>query len=216
VFSAFRTRCAIAVASLAVLGTPVAYAQEFTASAPLTTAPVSASPSMIAVGAAGPAPAPAPTGTSAASAEATAAPALPDEPAGQGRTRPGRPPVSESPALTLDPGPAPARSASASHSRSVSIPAPDSSPSSPVRPYGRDAVPTRQAPAVTDAERETAAEAADEESGPAWEEPTAARQQPAQAADAATARQISPLSLGTGLTLMGLGVGFLGVRLRRR
>ncbi|WP_189890458.1 LPXTG cell wall anchor domain-containing protein [Streptomyces xantholiticus] len=28
--------------------------------------------------------------------------------------------------------------------------------------------------------------------------------------------QVSPLSLGIGMALMGLGIGFLGVRLRRR
>lgn len=30
------------------------------------------------------------------------------------------------------------------------------------------------------------------------------------------ARQISLLSLGVGMALMGVGIGFLGVRLRRR
>jgi hypothetical protein len=30
------------------------------------------------------------------------------------------------------------------------------------------------------------------------------------------AHQISPLSLGIGMALMGLGIGFLGMRLRRR
>jgi hypothetical protein len=29
-------------------------------------------------------------------------------------------------------------------------------------------------------------------------------------------QEISPLSLGVGMALMGLGIGFLGVRLRRR
>ncbi|MER5462907.1 hypothetical protein ABT010_19925 [Streptomyces sp. NPDC002668] len=46
--------------------------------------------------------------------------------------------------------------------------------------------------------------------------PAAARQQSPQAVPEVVGRQISPLSLGAGMTLMGLGIGFLGVRLRRR
>ncbi|WP_246339761.1 hypothetical protein [Streptomyces lunaelactis] len=51
---------------------------------------------------------------------------------------------------------------------------------------------------------------------PSASPPAAARQQAPQTVPEAVGRQISPLSLGAGMALMGLGIGFLGVRLRRR
>ncbi|GAA2237902.1 hypothetical protein GCM10010232_25870 [Streptomyces amakusaensis] len=50
-------------------------------------------------------------------------------------------------------------------------------------------------------------------SGPPHE---AARQQRTEAVPEPVARQVSPLSLGVGMALMGLGIGFLGIRMRRR
>ncbi|UYQ63335.1 hypothetical protein [Streptomyces peucetius] len=47
-------------------------------------------------------------------------------------------------------------------------------------------------------------------------EPAAARHQAPQGAPAPVTEPVSPLSLGVGMALMGLGIGFLGVRLRRR
>lgn len=61
-----------------------------------------------------------------------------------------------------------------------------------------------------------------EEPGTAMDEPrgtgapAAARQHPSQTVPAPAAQQISLLSLGIGMALMGLGIGFLGVRMRRR
>ncbi|WP_328398684.1 hypothetical protein OHS70_17890 [Streptomyces sp. NBC_00390] len=46
--------------------------------------------------------------------------------------------------------------------------------------------------------------------------PAAARHQAPQGTTAPVGQQISPLSLGAGMALMGLGIGFLGLRLRRR
>jgi hypothetical protein len=46
--------------------------------------------------------------------------------------------------------------------------------------------------------------------------PAAARDQAPQVVPEAITHQISPLSLGAGMALMGLGIGFLGIRLRRR
>ncbi|MFF3323368.1 hypothetical protein [Streptomyces sp. NPDC002889] len=44
----------------------------------------------------------------------------------------------------------------------------------------------------------------------------AARHQEPRAAPGPAGQEISPLSLGAGMALMGLGIGFLGLRLRRR
>ncbi|MER5768893.1 hypothetical protein [Streptomyces sp. NPDC001985] len=47
--------------------------------------------------------------------------------------------------------------------------------------------------------------------------PAAARQRRSERAPEPMAhQQVSPLSLGIGMALMGLGIGFLGVRMRRR
>ncbi|MFI1394405.1 hypothetical protein [Streptomyces sp. NPDC020681] len=46
--------------------------------------------------------------------------------------------------------------------------------------------------------------------------PADARHRTEQAVPEAVAHQISPVSLGIGMALMGLGIGFLGVRMRRR
>ncbi|MFE7130240.1 hypothetical protein ACFVIM_05220 [Streptomyces sp. NPDC057638] len=47
-------------------------------------------------------------------------------------------------------------------------------------------------------------------------DPALARQRGSEALAPATApHRISPLSLGVGMALMGLGIGFLGVRIRR-
>ncbi|WP_256356027.1 hypothetical protein [Streptomyces sp. PKU-EA00015] len=50
---------------------------------------------------------------------------------------------------------------------------------------------------------------------PHWT-PAEAGDQGPHSAPAPVAHQISPLSLGVGMALMGLGIGFLGIRLRRR
>ena len=46
--------------------------------------------------------------------------------------------------------------------------------------------------------------------------PAEARRQPTRTAPTPAVQQVSPLSLGIGMALMGIGIGFLGVRMRRR
>ncbi|MYS62884.1 hypothetical protein GTW66_01710 [Streptomyces sp. SID5473] len=46
--------------------------------------------------------------------------------------------------------------------------------------------------------------------------PSAAGQHRTRATGTPAAHEFSPLSLGIGLALMGLGIGFLGIRLRHR
>ncbi|MFI5755991.1 hypothetical protein [Streptomyces sp. NPDC051569] len=46
--------------------------------------------------------------------------------------------------------------------------------------------------------------------------PDAARKPDAKAVGTSVARRVPVLTLGAGITLIGLGLGFLGLRLRRR
>lgn len=46
--------------------------------------------------------------------------------------------------------------------------------------------------------------------------PAEAGRQPTRTAPTPAVQQVSPLSLGIGMALMGIGIGFLGVRMRRR
>ncbi|MGI5401633.1 hypothetical protein ACQEVG_19765 [Streptomyces sp. CA-135486] len=192
-----RTQCAIIVASFLLLATPVAYAEESEASDP------------------------SPTATPVASAS------LAGRQAGEGRPRPGRPPRTVSPSDDEsdgeaydrgDPARTPSTGASVSPSASVSA----------SRSAATSAAPSHAHPAKPDpppAEDEALEKEEPEEPDGAWAAPTptptrtapaAARHQGPQALPEPIAHQISPLSLGIGMALMGLGIGFLGVRLRRR
>lgn len=180
------------VASFLLLATPVAYAEESEASDP------------------------SPAATPVASAS------LAGRQAGEGRHRPGRPPRTVSPSddesdgaaydrgdrtRTPSTGESVSPSASVSASRSASAAPPRTHPAKPDPPPAEDEAPEKEEPdgawvAPTPAPTRTA--------------PAAARHQGPQALPEPIAHQISPLSLGIGMALMGLGIGFLGVRLRRR
>ncbi|WP_179166639.1 hypothetical protein [Streptomyces sp. CB03238] len=75
----------------------------------------------------------------------------------------------------------------------------------PGLPWGdepqEEAVPETESPAAAD---------------PPHSPPAAAYEPAARAADTVADRQIPVLTLGVGLAMMGLGLGFLGVRIRRR
>ncbi|MFE5851645.1 hypothetical protein ACFQ61_00260 [Streptomyces sp. NPDC056500] len=148
--------------------------------------------------------------------------------AGEGRTRPGRSAAEERP-RTDETSAAASDSDSASVSNSDSDSAtrngsaPPTDAASQHRPNSSapDALPAISAdPSGPLPEEDMAPEA--EEPGTAMDDPrgtgapAAARQHPGQTVPAPTAQQISPLSLGIGMALMGLGIGFLGVRMRRR
>ncbi|MFF7204041.1 hypothetical protein [Streptomyces sp. NPDC008141] len=182
-----RTRCAIAVASLLLVAHP---AQADESGTP------EASPSV----------------------RPTASSSLAGRPAGEGRPRPGRPlpPVSVSPStpsVSAKPSLTPSGTPSATRSASVSA-----SPSASAPPSRRHHHPPR--PRLTEEEEPWTEEHEEDAEQPAPPPtpfaPAAARQQQEQAAPEAVARQISPLSLGIGMALMGLGIGFLAVRMRRR
>ncbi|MEU0370109.1 hypothetical protein ABZ070_07555 [Streptomyces sp. NPDC006283] len=134
--------------------------------------------------------------------------------AGEGRQRPGRVPAPDkSVSSSATPGRTPA--AAVSHGASKSA-----APFPPTRgersrpgereedaPPGEEEVPETDLPAKAwDRWAPT----------PGRSDPAAARHQAPRSAPAPVAQQISPLSLGVGMALMGLGIGFLGVRLRRR
>ncbi|MEV4335129.1 hypothetical protein AB0K02_32275 [Streptomyces sp. NPDC049597] len=192
-----RARCAITVASLALTTLPLAPAAHAEPSAPPGPLPVvRASPS---------------PSTSFAGRQA-----------GQGRPRPGRqqPTATGSASPSLDP------------SRSAITPGASEPARRPPQP-SRSAAPSLSAPAqvprTADAwddppPADDGAPRGDEEAGSAGVGSTAAPHwSPAEAGDqdphsvpAPAAHQISPLSLGVGMALMGLGIGFLGIRLRRR
>lgn len=188
---ALRTRCAITVASLLMLATPVAHAGE--------------------------------PGPREASPEPSVSNSLAGRQAGEGRQRPGRR-TTPSPSASVSPSATPSGSPAAAVSPSgTSSPAKSSAPAPPPRPHDdgtfgtdrssqdarlqEDEAPESEAPA----EAWNAPTA-----GPRRSEPAAARHQAPQGSPAPVAQQISPLSLGIGMALMGLGIGFLGMRLRRR
>ncbi|QIP85556.1 hypothetical protein GLX30_17630 [Streptomyces sp. Tu 2975] len=186
---ALRTRCAITVASLLLLATPVAHAGE----QPRETSP-----------------------------EPSVSTSLAGRQAGEGRQRPGRR-TTPSPSASVSPTVAPSGSPAAAVSPSrTGTPAKSSAPASP-RP--REDEPSRwgRHPEDTTPEEDGAPET--EAPADAWNapppgsrrsEPAAARHQAPRSAPVPVAHQISPLSLGIGMALMGLGIGFLGMRLRRR
>ncbi|MEE1754427.1 hypothetical protein [Streptomyces sp. SP18CS02] len=123
-------------------------------------------------------------------------PSLAGRPAGAGRERPGRP---SSPPPTTDP-------ASAGPSASATP--------SPSRTKTATADPER-----LEAERDPRAVPEEDSSADVGAPPTgpAAAYEPAAQGDETPAdRQVPVLTLGFGLALMGLGVGFLGLRMRRR
>ncbi|MCX4584021.1 hypothetical protein [Streptomyces sp. NBC_01481] len=190
---ALRTHhCAITVASLLLLATPVAYAEE--SEAPELT-PAAATPAVSS--------------------------SLAGRPAGEGRPRPGRTPEKHRTHASQDrdePGEAdredrPGRRPSESPSPSVSASQSASAAPSRTRPSQRKPPPAEDEELTTGEQEEAEASASP---APIPSAPAAARQQAPQALPQPVAQQISPMSLGIGMALMGLGIGFLGVRLRRR
>ncbi|GAA2474900.1 hypothetical protein [Streptomyces gobitricini] len=212
-----ESRCATAVAGLLLVassawGAPAAYADQTgpaeepgvglvrpgdgSSGAPSAAAP-SASPSASGAGTG--------TGTDTGTApgavlgptrDAVASPSLAGRPAGEGRQRPGRPASpSVSPSDDASPG---AASGSAGPARTRTATAPE-------LPWGEEpeaeAVPETESPAVADPPRSP---------------PAAAYEPAAQTADTLADRQVPVLTLGVGLAMMGLGLGFLGLRIRRR
>ncbi|QGV79560.1 hypothetical protein [Streptomyces ficellus] len=123
-------------------------------------------------------------------------PSLAGRPAGEGRQRPGRPvSPSATPSDGTSPG-SPSGSATASRTKTATAPKP---------PWHEEqeseAVPESESPAVAD---------------PPHSPPAAAYEPTATTADTLADRQIPVLTLGVGLAMMGLGLGFLGLRIRRR
>ncbi|MGW5676395.1 hypothetical protein ACWEV4_15185 [Streptomyces sp. NPDC003860] len=218
-----RKRCAITVGSLLVLASPLAHANDLGPGAAAPGSPPAAVP------AAATAPAPDPTASFAGRL------------AGEGRPRPGRPPHPADPdpfqpaaPQPVEPEPvepwAPDRTAGAgteggadrdadgggdasvSQSRPSDPDAADAPDAPDEEAYG-DGAAERESNADPDARSDPGADPRPELTANA---PTAARQRPAQPVGTAAEQQVSPVSLGVGLALMGLGIGFLGVRLRRR
>ncbi|MEV7277063.1 hypothetical protein [Streptomyces sp. NPDC093111] len=140
-------------------------------------------------------PVPAPSG-SAAGSDGRPAPngsaSLAGHPAGEGREHPGRPPEPSSPAATSPSAP----SESPSRTKTATEDAPDLEADEAV-----GAVPETELPHPS-----SSAEAL----------PAAAPRIGAEAVATLSDRRIPVLTLGVGLALMGLGIGFLGVRMRRR
>lgn len=127
---------------------------------------------------------------------AAVTPSLAGRPAGEGRQRPGRPvSPSVSPSDDASPG---AASGSADPARTKTATAPGMPPEDEPE---AEAVPETESPAAADPPRSP---------------PAAAYEPAAQTADTLADRQIPVLTLGVGLAMMGLGLGFLGLRIRRR
>ncbi|GAA4911438.1 hypothetical protein GCM10023237_34410 [Streptomyces coeruleoprunus] len=122
----------------------------------------------------------------------TSRPSLAGRPAGEGRTRPGRPGI------------------------------PSLLPSAPPSATVSEAPRTKTATATTDSDPfGTVAEEVPEEDSPAVVPPrrtpsAAAYERGPQAAETFVDRRVPVLTLGVGLAFMGLGIGFLGLRMRRR
>lgn len=114
---------------------------------------------------------------------------LAGRPAGEGRERPGRPTGPE----VSRPGDPPSADASAPSGTRSSEPSETRSPSAPATESVAPVVPLPDVPL-----------------------PDAARRPDPQAVGKSSERPVPVLTLGTGITLFGLGLGFLGLRLRRR
>ncbi|MEU9607576.1 hypothetical protein [Streptomyces sp. NPDC048057] len=209
-----RKRCAITVGSLLVLASPLSHANDL--------GPGAAAPggSFAAVPAAA---TPDPTGSFAGRL------------AGEGHPRPGRAPQSADPDASLPAESQPAepwtpdRSADADTGASAGTDGDGDGDAdadgdadggvdasvSQSRPSAQDGAADQEpnADPEADAELDPVADPQPELTANA---PTAARQRPAQPVDTAAEQQVSPVSLGVGMALMGLGIGFLGLRLRRR
>ncbi|MGW0773048.1 hypothetical protein ACWD01_05205 [Streptomyces sp. NPDC002835] len=189
-----HTRCAITVASLLLLlaPAPVAYAADEPKAPEKSPKP-------------------------------TASASLAGRQAGEGRPRPGRQ-VTPSPSTSTTPSATPSRTPAAAVPPSASATAAKSSrPASPSR--SAEGRPTRDGEPSADTLPPEDEALESDEPGDAWvaptpapdrSEPAAARHQAPQGTPVPVAQEISPLSLGVGMALMGLGIGFLGVRLRRR
>ncbi|WP_432248742.1 hypothetical protein ACRAR1_14805 [Streptomyces sanyensis] len=166
-----------------------------------------------------------PVDTARLESAAPPSPSLAGRQAGEGRLRPGRKPStasadSGSPAPPRTPRGAAEESAAASPPHSAR-PSGDATQSAGDRERDGDP-PEEPSPATPPAEDKASEDRAPfrTASGPApGQRPSAgaaARDQGPPGLPGPPARQISPASLGVGLALMGLGIGFLGVRLRRR
>ncbi|MEU9009318.1 hypothetical protein AB0D12_05925 [Streptomyces sp. NPDC048479] len=192
-----RTQCAITVASLLLLATPHAYADEESETSdrtPTARPNVSASLAGRHAGEGRPRPGRSPRSTSPSESESPDRPVRPDHP-----DHPDHPDRQDHPDR---PHRTPSDAASASHS------APSDTRLSASEP-----------PPTEDEELQTEEQEDPQDSPiptPTPSVPAAAHQQAPQAVPEVVGHQISPLSLGAGMTLMGLGIGFLGVRLRRR
>lgn len=223
-----RKRCAITVGSLVVLASPLAHANDLGPGAAAPGGPPAAVPAV--------ASAPAPDATASFAGRL----------AGEGRPRPGRAPRSVGPdeqqpveSQPVEPwtpdrtGDADAdagtgRDTDGSGDASVSQSRPSSPDAAGEEAYGETggdgaAEPNTDADTGTGSDTDTGAGIdanRDTDSDPQPEltanAPTAARQRPAQPVGTTADQQVSPVSLGAGMALMGLGIGFLGLRLRRR
>ncbi|MEU5978182.1 hypothetical protein [Streptomyces sp. NPDC047315] len=208
-----RKRCAITVGSLVVLASPLAQANDLGPGAAAPGGPPAAAPAVAT------APAPDPTASFAGRL------------AGEGRPRPGRAPHSAGPDEQQPVESQPAEPWTPDRTGDADASVSQSRPSSPdvagEEAYGEtdgtdgdgaaepntDTDAGTETGAGTDANRDADSDPQPELTGNA---PTAARQRPAQSVGTTADQQVSPVSLGAGMALMGLGIGFLGLRLRRR
>ncbi|MGW0465040.1 hypothetical protein ACWDX6_07165 [Streptomyces sp. NPDC003027] len=117
---------------------------------------------------------------------------LAGRPAGEGRERPGRPASSVAPVSPHEPDD-PSRTSTAT---------------SDERPDARDE-PDEDLQAVPPGD-------AAPPSAPSASRPAAAHRAGAEAGPTSADQQVPVLTLGAGLALVGLGIGFLGIRMRRR
>jgi len=181
---------------------------------------VSATPS----GTPSPATTPPPSGAAPSSLPPSALP-FPSGTLSSGAVEPGGSPSADS--AYVDGAEAPASSVSPSPSRSASVEVSGSTAplagreagAGKARP-GRSLTPLELARAETPAEPEPSDEPEESAAGlPVFTPPPEAFSEPgapaARALDAAAVRQVQQVSLGTGIALVGLGLGFLAFRLRR-
>ncbi|MER6915177.1 hypothetical protein ABT354_26165 [Streptomyces sp. NPDC000594] len=179
-----------------------------------------------------------------------AAPSAPlaGHPAGEGRTRPGHPPVtpapwpdggSGEPAGAGTPGAAPSGHTAPPGSTAPAVPSspgvlspsgigsrsPAESPEPPGEPPNRSPGDRAEDPGARRVDDvpgndDIPADARDAAAEPPARltplDDEAARQQGYEGPPEPVPHHVSPLSLGVGMALMGLGIGFLGVRMRRR
>ncbi|CAL9470577.1 hypothetical protein [Streptomyces sp. enrichment culture] len=184
-------------------GTPTGTPTGGTSGAPADPSPGASAPAPGEGGTPGdPGPGPGPGGPEATSAAPgptlRPSPSFAGRPAGAGVRRPGR---------SAPPSP----SASATPEPSASPDGEDPARSSTATDDGRlDGRFDGQGPVPDPRERDAqgAVRPSDSPSGAAWEPH-------GRAAETGVDRRVSVLTLGIGLTLMGLGIGFLGVRVRR-